>query len=384
MRGDRPSNVAHMSLEGKYSPWLRLNHTQTSSTLVEFPQAYTSLGFSAKATPVHTLLIGSKSKSELLRHLTGKSQAHLNHGHGQILLWPDPGTLHSSSPSIFIDYELQTFHRSQWSTTSASESSCVRTIEWASATPGINSRRRIANLLGGRVLGALCDTICYFAGDLGGLQAVAVLIAEQAALPPRCDLPRGVLPTVTVVIETKPDECGADSALMETIHKTMRNHYGLNESEIQLFFERHFARLKVVTLRKRMSLRNRASAVQEALQDTREQFIPARAAHGTAFRTAHIQAFVSRSLDSFCANYEASFSFAARSRPDGFNDDDLLIHLQELFTIVPSDEWLFHLVCPLVSSAIVFTNYPPGSHSTSPLPRTRPHKPPPPPKRLVH
>ena len=96
----------------------------------------------------------------------------------------------------------------------------MRTANWLDSTDGPFTRARVAHLVCGRVLFPLADVVCYFASDLGGMKAVAGLLATHLRLPPPSDISTECLPQVLVVVETaaKNFNCAtAESKLINAI-----------------------------------------------------------------------------------------------------------------------------------------------------------------------
>ncbi|PPJ60731.1 hypothetical protein CBER1_11369 [Cercospora berteroae] len=370
MHGQDPSsNEVHgimTSSATKFCPLFTACHTRTASSVTQFDDAFACLDIPLTATPLLTVLIGKRLKSEILRHFLRKSDdGFLADRHGQVYLWKDPKTQHLAAPTVFVDYELQSYHDSQWCGFVGPGECSVRSVDWIAGQPGVLARRSLGTLLSGRVFGPLCDTLCYFASDLGGLRSVASYLAEQAGLPPVSDLPTQALPSVVVVVETaaKTYDCHlGTSNLLESISHIMVRQHGLSMEDAAKHIAQHFKRIQVFGIRKGTGVQERANTVHRRLTDIRQEAMKSRELLGIAFSTNHTRAFLGKLLASFCLDIRKTFSFALNSRPDGACHDHLMEHVKEVFAILPSEAYLFHLLCPLLASALVLASFPPGAH----------------------
>ena len=349
-----------------FPPWLSITHKKnTIETVIrEFSDTFFSLNIPSTATPCFTILVGKKNKSDILRQLIkNRDNGFLADTHGQVHLWTDNSTLKSRSPTIYLDYELQVLCESQWIVTHAPGPELTLPVEWTSSSPTALNRRSLGRLLCGRVLAPLSDTTCYFQADLGGSRAVAAFLAEQAALPAVSDMPTPLLPTVLVVVNTtsRAYDCfAAEKKLLHYIIEILKTHYDISDAETYL--KRHFKRIQVLGLPKHMSNLDRSNVLRTRLAAIRQESLIARRAHGADFTFLHLHSFAVSLLKNFCGDHQSTFSFSRSSRPGGLQPNDLEGHLTELLAIIPSEIWLFHLVSPLLASALTLANYPPGSH----------------------
>ncbi|KAF2212515.1 hypothetical protein CERZMDRAFT_117698 [Cercospora zeae-maydis SCOH1-5] len=350
----------------KFCPLITVTHSRTTSCVAKFDKAFASLGLVSTATPLFTVLIGKRSKSEILRYFLRKTdEGFLSDRHGQVYLWKDLKTQQADVPTIFVDYELQGYHDSQWSEDVGPGVRLDRNVDWVTMKPGVLSRRSLATLLCSRVFGPLCDTLCYFSADLGGLRVVASYLAEQASSAPVSDLPLQVLPSVVVVVETtaKTYDCHfGTSTLLEAVSNIMVRQYGLTIEAANANIALHFRRIQVLGIRKGASVQERAATIQRRLVDIGQEKTKSRNLLGTTLNMTHTNAFMGQLLEAFCSDYTKTFSFALGSRQDGANHRHLTKHIKEVYTALPSEAYLFHLLCPLLASAILLAGFPPGSH----------------------
>ncbi|KAK3115489.1 hypothetical protein LTR53_005105 [Teratosphaeriaceae sp. CCFEE 6253] len=339
-------------------PWLAMTHGRCQSTLTEF------------ITPALTVLVGRKAKSEILRHwLTPSDRKNLTDPHGQVYMWPDADTKSHAAPLVHIDYELQTYSSAQWTSPSGHGSSVGRTFKSYPGTLGPLIRRKLNNLLCARALGALSHTLCYFAADLGGPRAVAALIAQQVVLDPALDLPSRSLPRILVVVDTSArrfDCAAAKATLVQAIGELMRTQHGFHETgDSAARIALHYRAICVLGISRRAGVRQRSSLVRRKMTAMVKEVETSRTAEGVLFDTEHLFAIVGKLLDHLSATSSVTCSLISLSRPEGFTVADLETHAKEMFALLPSEIWLWHLAAPLISSSIILPNYPPSAHGKS-------------------
>ncbi|KAK4960687.1 hypothetical protein LTR66_012940 [Elasticomyces elasticus] len=274
-----------------HSLWLAMLHGRTGSTLREYEHALEALPLrDANRSPSFVVLVGRRTKSEILRHfLRGADADCLPQNHGQAYLWCDRHSKHGENPTVYVDCELQTYDRSQCKGSHGRGPDTTRTMDWAISSPRLFTRRKTGNLLCARVIAPLSAAVCYFASDLGGMRAVATLLAEQAVEKPPSDLLETVLPHVLVVVETasqKFDATVTESEFVESVIEIMRS----------------------------LKRYRREGDVRDALGLTiSKKASVARAACRFSFRLSHVQGLVGSLLDQFCRDHATPFSFVRAS-----------------------------------------------------------------------
>lgn len=350
------------------SPWLAVTHGRCQSTLTEYIQPVTSLQVTESATPAFTVLVGRKTKSEVLRPwLRPLDRTSVVDQHGQVYVWSDADTAAHSTPMVHIDYELQTYDSAQWTSPSGSGSSVERQFNNYQGNLGPLIRRKLTNLLCGRALAALCHTLCYFAADLGGIRVVAALLAQQVMLEPASDLPSSSLPCVLVVVDTTSkkrfDSAGAEADLLRTIGEILRAQHGFHETGDHIAcIASHYRQVCVLGVPRQASVRQRSSVVRRKMTSMVKDVQRFRNVDGMLFNATHAFALASKLLDHFCSSSSSTCALIALSRPEGFTIAELESHVEELFSLLPSEIWLWHLAAPLISGAIIVANYPPSAH----------------------
>lgn len=296
--------------------------------------------------------------------LCGADRDILIEPHGKVLLWQDPSALES----IFVDFELHAHDVPQWTFDETSGPTISRTANWLESTKGPFTRGRVANLICGRALAPLADVLCYFTPDFGSIKAVAAQLAAQLMEVPPSDLPFECLPRVLVVVNTnaKSFDCAStESAIVDAIaHHLSLELTSEAASSVQATLRLYFNQIRVIGIPKAGSARECSRILQKRLQLLRREAATAKKRCGYLFARDHAYTFAGKLLDHFSSNYETPLSFVKASRPLEFSLRDFPAHLTELFSILPSEAWLWHLACPLITSAIMFCSYPKDSHST--------------------
>ncbi|KAK4982612.1 hypothetical protein LTR50_007667 [Elasticomyces elasticus] len=351
-----------------HSLWLAMLHGRTGSTLREYEHALEALPLrDANRSPSFVVLVGRRTKSEILRHfLRGADADCLPQNHGQAYLWYDRRSKHGENPTVYVDCELQTYDRSQCKGSNGRGPDTTRTMDWAVSSPRLFTRRKMGNLLCARVIAPLSAAVCYFASDLGGMRAVATLLAEQGVEKPPSDLPETVLPHVLVVVETASQDFDAtvtESEFVESVVEIMRSlERYRREGDVRDALGLHFKQVRVIGLRRGTDVKSRATALRMRIVTVSKEASVARAACRLSLRLSHVQGLVGSLLDQFCRDHATPFSFVRASRPMGFTTQDFAAHLRELMDRVPLEISLWHLVAPLVASSMLLANYPPGAH----------------------
>ena len=339
------------------SPWLAIAHTRTSTTIKEFKQSW-----DVENTPSALVaLVGRQRKSGILQQLLqGGDQCLPLEPHGQVYLWLDP----SSMGMLYVDCEL---HGPECpSAVDGVGPPLRRTADWHGLTDGPYTRRRVANLITGRAISSLCDIICYFASDLGGTRAVASLLAAQIVEQPATDQPFECLPRVLVIVDTNSqrfDEQICENSMLEMMSDALRSREeSRGDLDIKVRIRAHFNQLRILGVKTPNNVREHSRQIRTRILSLVRNSKAARQENGMQFNRGHTQAFAGKLLDHLCAGYQRRFSFVSSSRPLGFSTQDLRSHFEELWSLLPSKAWIWHLLCPLLSSAILFASYPPGSH----------------------
>ncbi|KAK4974003.1 hypothetical protein LTR28_010799 [Elasticomyces elasticus] len=180
-------------------------------------------------------------------------------------------------------------------------------MDWADSSPGLFTRRKMGNLLCARVIAPFSAAVCYFASDLGGMRAVATLLAEQAVEKPPSDLPETVLPHVLVIVETASQDFDAtvtESGFVESVVEIMRSLKRYRrEGDVHDALGLHYKQVRIIGLRRGTDVKSRATALRRRIVTMSKEASVARAACRLSFRLSHVQGLVGYLLDQFCRDY---------------------------------------------------------------------------------
>jgi hypothetical protein len=366
-RGIPPKEDDHTSMASE-NLWLSLAASRASATISEYDHAFDSLNLLSSSYPSLTVMIGKKTKSELLRGLVeGGSRDRMPRLHGQVYLYTDKSS-RTDVPAIYVDYELQSWDHAQSSEHSGVGVPQKHTIDLFAQGEEVWSRRRVGNMICGRGIAPLCDTLCYFSMDIGGIRAVAASLAEHISQKPSTDTPFSALPRVLVVVETTArnfDPHATEARILALIEEIWRRSSPDAVGSFATRLRAHYYDVRVIGLAKRTRPQQRCAQLRKRLQCIKREVHLSRVACGLRYKRDHVFVFASKLIASPFSLHAKQFSFIAASRPSRFCSSALASHIEELISLIPSEIWLCHLVVPLLSSSLILATYPPGSHSKS-------------------
>jgi hypothetical protein len=297
------------------------------------------------------MFVGKKEKSHILEQLLPNEEYPKEH-HSQILLWRCPDT---DNPTLIADCEIQNHTSSHWRTPHpATGPGAFSKIQWASAGKG--PTQELGASICSRILMPLASVLCIFASDFGGLLGAAKFISKLTITSTSHDLEESSKPHILVIANTKamnPDNAKAEQKVLSSLQSAdhLVGHSAKNYHSI-----------RVVQVPNNMNRREKAKFVRTSLLVLDREARAFRATHRVQFSFAHFQALSSSLVDHFCKAEEQSFSFLRKTRSAGFINSDFEFHLSHLLSLMPNESWIWHLVVPLVSSALHLATYPPGSH----------------------
>lgn len=341
------------------NPWITVKHGRSAYSITEWTGAVQDLSLPASSRPTITALVGKRSKTEALRGLLANGQKTLASGHGQAFLFSD-STPKGEGSALYLDYELQSCDMPRWHDACGVGPSQSHTIDLLAHRSQFWSRRRVGNMLCGRVIAPLCDTICYFSADFGGIRNVAASIAELMAEDATVELPQACMPRVIVVVDTMSrhfDPHLAELRLMNEIGERLPDGQDVN-SRLPMYYHS----IRVIGSSKRVGPRERWSQLRKRIWAIKRDVLMARTTYGLDFSRNHLFAVLTKLFTHYGKQRPEAFSFVKASRPLGFTVENLSVHLEETITMIPVQVWLWHLIVPLLSSAILMASYPPGSH----------------------
>lgn len=282
--------------------------------------------------------------------------------HGTVRLVPDTKKVHV--PTIYADFELQ--FKPHSATKSAAHTSTwnTRPLNWVE--DGESNTVTVAETLVSNVIGPLSNVVCYFASDLHGVEGVSALLARQAVTLTAHKTPRAASAHILIVIDTKSkrfDTFDTQQKLHNSIKQLMKKDKEYNDDDdVEQDLRATFHSIQVLGLQRCWNLDVSAGLLRQRLLSLSKQVYRDRMTSRHLFTAAHLDALSSRMLGNLCKG-KSPFNFLRLSRPEGFAyQEDLYIHLVELLTLIPNESWLWKLVVPIVSSALILASYPPGSH----------------------
>lgn len=348
-----------------YNLWLSLAVSRTAATIAVYDDAFDGLDLLPSSHPSLTVMIGKKTKSEILNGLAERpTKDPIPRLHGQAYLYTDRSSK-TDAPNVYVDYELQSWDHAQPNEISGLGLPQRHTIDLLAQSGETWSRRRVGNMICGLGITPLCDTVCYFSMDLGGIRAVAASIAEHLLFTPSAEIPFSALPRVLVVVETMARSFDAHATEARILAMTEEIWRRSSSDTCDGFASRlraHYYDIRVIGLAKRNKPHQRCTQLRKRLNCIKREVQLSRLLAGFRYKRDHLFVFASKLIESVNPLHAEAFSFISTSRPSGFCSSGLASHLEDLISLVPSEIWLCHLVVPLLSSGLILATYPPGSH----------------------
>ncbi|KAF5845605.1 hypothetical protein GGP41_009361 [Bipolaris sorokiniana] len=302
--------------------------------------------------------VGDRTKSRYLANLLGYTKPFERHG--QIRLQSRPGC--NGISTIYLDSEISL--KTSEALNNTKKFPKRTSIDWF--CPNTMSATDFSDQVMSHLLTPISSIICYFATDYGGLKGIASALARQAMLPLSHNLPTPVLPHILVVTSTSSklyDTFGVQEELRMLIIKEIRSRVtDLTTYTAMQMIDQKFGRISLLGLQKRHTQHKRCEQLQEHLNMIAQEVYWIRRRKGYLFQLKHIEAFSTRIIENFCRT-KSYFNFLRESRSPCFDDKELSSHFKEAIMLMPSTEYLWPVLCPLLASAMFLSSYPPGSHS---------------------
>ena len=298
-------------------------HGRSAYTIHEWHEALTDLKLPAASRPTLTAMVGKRAKTEAMRGLISSPHKLVASGHGQAFLLADIAPK-AEGPIVYLDYELQSCDLPKWQDGRGNGSRISRTVDLLANGSQPWSRRRVGDIFCGRAIAPLCDTICYFAADLGGLRVVASLLAEIISEDAAVDLPQACLPRVVVVVDTMSKHF--DSNLTELRLLDELSERLSTGQDVASRLQMHFHSLRVVGSSKRAGPRERWSQLRRRICAIKRDMLTARTLYGLGFQRDHLFAIGTKLFDHHSRDSSGPFSFVTASRSRGFSNDHRIDH----------------------------------------------------------
>lgn len=345
--------------------WLSLTASRTAATISEYNDAFDTLNLLPSSQPSLTVMIGKKTKSEVLGGLADKiSKDSIPRLHGQAYLYTDRSNK-TDAPTVYVDYEFQSWDHAQPNEWSGFGTPQKHAIDLLAQSGEAWPRRRVGNMICGRGIAPLCDTLCYFSMDLGGIRAVAASLAEHLLFKPSPEIPFSALPRVLVVVETMArsfDSHATEARILAITEEIWRRSSPDASEGFTTALRAHYYDVRVIGLAKRNKPHQKSAQLRKRLLRIKREVHLSRLVAGLRFKRDHLFVLASKLIENVNPVNADPLSFVVESRPSGFCSRGLAGHIEDLISLIPSEIWLCHLVVPLLSSSLILASYPPGSH----------------------
>lgn len=336
-------------------------------TLYE-PMTNSSDAVPPDSKPSYIVFVGKMTKTVMLDELFGGSRhTGLLLVHKAIYLRSSP-KLRADTPLVIIDSGVPS-----WQTPLLCTSRPVtRETSWQLIT----DRSRFTTLMCASVFSVFSSVICYFVQDLGGLAATAARLAEQITMELPTISRTQARPCVLLVLPASPDTIDKDivarKALQLIVQVFKQTGQRDNSATAQRQVHAHFTGLEVITLQSDESNAAQAEALRRRLLAMSTVLMRERESAHALFSFRYFLDLSRKLLGFVCSNLgdlPKTFSLVRALRPCGFLTDLLEHCLTDFLMQIPSQAWLWHLVAPIVASALMLASYLPGAYSKYRLPK---------------
>lgn len=351
-------------------PWISVSLTETGVVLRDHQPAFSDLaGVTEDQQPSLVSFIGDRVKSTNLAALLTHPRAYRRHETIQLLRGASKTV---DSPEVYADCEIHLASPGEKPRSlplgRIGNDNVTYKLDWSCNRKDTSKAEDFPSHVIANVLTPLSSVLCIFADDLGGFPGVARFLAQQVALPLAHSLPPGGLPHVLVVVNassTTYDDASAAEVLiaqtLEIIQKNATATYVDTVSALRDLKSRYRA-VSVHGFAARVSPRQRTASLKERLVALQKEVYWSRRTGGYLFNAKHVTEF-SRRMIAHLAKNAGIFNFLQQSRTRHFETGQLLTHLEGLLlNLMPSQEWLWSVIIPLVTSAFFLASYPPEAH----------------------
>lgn len=341
-------------------PWITLRE---NNVVFHEPTKVPSDLVSPVSRPSYIVFVGKMTKTILLDELLrGPRHTSSLPVHKDTYLRSSPDLRTDRSPLVIIDSGLQSWRPPLPYTSTP----VARETSW----PLLNDRSRFTTLLCASVFSIFSSVMCYFVQDLGGLAATAARLAEQIELAEPSRSVTRSRPRILLVLPASSnatDEPSAAREVLQLIVKALETTGQRGRSvSPQSLIRSHFAGLEVVTLHSNETNAAQARVLRRRLLATSEASMQERESAHTNFRFHHFLDLSKKLLSLVCGSsgkeQPEPLDLVHASRPYGFSIELLEHCLTDFLDQIPSQAWLWHLVAPLIASALMLASYPPGAH----------------------
>ncbi|PVH95425.1 FabD/lysophospholipase-like protein [Periconia macrospinosa] len=336
-------------------PWVTFADSSPGGRTLSLNKHSEQIKNAKDAYPSLITMIGRRTKATILEHTLGITSIAVQQ---QVYLRASPKLTHNRCSVLVADCDASYRKLPQTiiSRRSSSTSWNIPTTDNATAT------------FSSRILAPFSGVIVYFVADLGGPKAVAQRLAYQASLPPPSNL--GLAPLILLVVETSSDtfdESIAANRYVNQISDVLKRLQGTgDELGAHKAINQHFKQLTVIGLRSFMNNEMRAKVFKKRMIGLLELASDYRRQSCLQFSLQHFYSLTKYAINNLSQDGFTTMCFAKTSRPRGFSTEFFRLCLKDLLGQMPSLAWMWHVVVPLVASALYLASYPPGSHRFSP------------------
>ncbi|CAM6002542.1 unnamed protein product, partial [Sphagnum balticum] len=361
------------------STWLALRAGLRELLLHENHQSYRLFHHFAdvsQQTPQMIMMIGQWTKTRILQKLRLSHHRNLESVRGEVHLYIDVDTTQEDSPVIVADCELHNLSAIPKADSGILSGSIVqRPLTWNRKASPIESTI-LAHMVYSKLMAPFSTVICFFAEDLGGLKAVAELLAlwimNLSARP--SDLPYGTYPRVLILTEWRDpklfDEKKETQNFMRDLGREAEKKHGvlvdrisgkLRKAELDRLLTEQFGDIRVIGIPPVDSPSRLWKTVKSRVINDSNEVQLRRSMAQVAFSVSHFKAFFHLACDHFCSDIITPFSFIQALRIQNPLPTDFEGHIRNFLKQVPSSQ-LMNFAVPVIASSLVFDAYPPGIH----------------------
>ena len=362
------------------STWLTLRAGLKDLLLEEHHRPYShfkTFRSEETQTPQMITCIGQETKSLVMRKLRFGSRPYETLS-GEVHLRVDPDTAKHESPLLFADCELHNISQMIKAEAERWLGDVVqRPLTWHNQTSNGLDPKSLAHLVYAKLIAPFSTVICFFAEDLGGLQAIAQILAVwlMSFSSRSSDLPPSTNPRVLILIRHQDylsfDEQAATKRFMMDLGREAEKKNGimtgqlngrLKKAKLDELLQQQFGGMRVVafpdldsTSREWRTVRTRILQDSKEIQERRKE---AR----VAFSAQHFTSFFHMASNHFCNSVASPFSFIRASRILNPVPAEFPFHIARFMKRVDQRQ-ILNFAVPMIASALMFDSYPSGMHS---------------------
>ena len=338
----------------KHTQWLSLRRKAHQVTLdvSDRPSRLLHALESVDAPVGFLTLIGNQTKSVVLSQFGVRCDGPLRRRHGEFHL--HIATNHLNKPLIIADGDLPTHSR-------LPRVSKPHRCHEVSERPFINetddtveSAISLADTVYNRTLLPFVDVQCLFVADIGGVDVTVRRLAAWVAVPVR-PTTADIRPILVLVVTR--GQAKKMKAALNSMPEFDKRKSALGK---------HFRQVRIVVFHpvRRTNRKNgkQQRVLRRALLHSMNSAHRDRSRLGLLFSAFHTAHLLQDAADRAVASPWASLDFLSMARKDNDVAADMDTHLVNFLEQFRDNECLQRLAVPLIASAILLDQYPPGMH----------------------